>query len=95
LYPTPSILPPNADRLTHRHPSAPQGFVQQALFARKPSQDVVALLDAVAADVRPNSVRIALEAIAAADLRHVLPQIEVPTLLVWGELDALPAERGA
>ena len=62
--------------------------MQQALFARKPSQDVVALLDAVAADVRPNSVRIALEAIAAADLRHVLPQIEVPTLLVWGELDA-------
>ncbi len=52
------------------------------LFAGKPSQDVVALLDAVAADVRPNSVRIALEAIAAADLRHVLPRIEVPTLLV-------------
>jgi pimeloyl-ACP methyl ester carboxylesterase len=58
------------------------------LFAGKPPEDVVALLDAVAADVRLNSVEIALEAIAAADLRHVLPRITVPTLLVWGELDA-------
>jgi pimeloyl-ACP methyl ester carboxylesterase len=58
------------------------------LFAGKPPEDVVALLDAVAADVRLNSVEIALETIAAADLRHVLPRITVPTLLVWGELDA-------
>jgi pimeloyl-ACP methyl ester carboxylesterase len=47
------------------------------LFAGKPSEDVVALLDAVAADVRPHSVRIALEAIAAADVRHMLPRVEV------------------
>ena len=46
------------------------------------------LLDAVAADVRPESVRVALGAIAAADLRDVLPRVAVPTLLVWGELDA-------
>ena len=45
------------------------------------------LLDAVAADVRPESVRVALGAIAAADLRDVLPRVSVPTLLVWGELD--------
>jgi pimeloyl-ACP methyl ester carboxylesterase len=58
------------------------------LFAGKPPRDVKALLDAVAADVRPESVRVALGAIAEADLRDVLPRIAVPTLLVWGELDA-------
>jgi pimeloyl-ACP methyl ester carboxylesterase len=58
------------------------------LFAGEPPHNVVELLDAVAADVRPESVRVALGAIAEADLRDVLPRIAVPTLLVWGELDA-------
>jgi pimeloyl-ACP methyl ester carboxylesterase len=58
------------------------------LFAGEPPRDVMELLDAVAAAVRPESVRVALGAIAEADLRDVLPRIAVPTLLVWGELDA-------
>jgi pimeloyl-ACP methyl ester carboxylesterase len=58
------------------------------LFAGEPTEDADALLDAVAADVRPESVRVALGAIAEADLRDVLPRIAVPTLLVWGERDA-------
>ncbi len=57
------------------------------LFAAKPPRDLIALLDAVAADVRPNSLKNALSAMAQADLRDVLPRIAVPTLLVWGELD--------
>ncbi len=57
------------------------------LFAGEPPRDVVELLDAVAAGVRRESVRVALSAIAKADLRDVLPGIAVPTLLVWGELD--------
>jgi pimeloyl-ACP methyl ester carboxylesterase len=57
------------------------------LFAGEPPRDVVELLDAVAADVRPQSVRVALRAMVDADLRDVLPQIAVPTLLVWGERD--------
>ena len=64
------------------HPTVP------GLFAGEPPRDVMDLLDAVAADVRPESVRVALEAIAETDLRDVLPGIAVPTLLVWGELDA-------
>jgi pimeloyl-ACP methyl ester carboxylesterase len=63
------------------HPTLP------GLFAGEPPRDVSELLDAVAADVRPESVRVALGAIAEADLRDVLPGITVPTLLVWGELD--------
>jgi pimeloyl-ACP methyl ester carboxylesterase len=64
------------------HPTFP------GLFAGEPPRDVIELLDAVAADVRRESVRVALGAIAEADLRDVLPGIAVPTLLVWGELDA-------
>jgi pimeloyl-ACP methyl ester carboxylesterase len=58
------------------------------LFAGEPPDGVGELLDAIAADVRPESVRVALAAIAEADLRDVLPGIAVPTLLVWGERDA-------
>ena len=57
------------------------------LFAGEPPADVIELLDAVAADVRRESLRAALAAMAEADLRDVLPSIAVPTLLLWGELD--------
>jgi pimeloyl-ACP methyl ester carboxylesterase len=58
------------------------------LFAAEPPGDVIELLDAVAADVRRESVRVAVAAMAGADLRDVLSSIAVPTLLLWGELDA-------
>lgn len=58
------------------------------LFAGEPPAESVALLRAMAADVRPESMRIALSLMAEADLRDVLTTIAVPTLLVWGELDA-------
>jgi pimeloyl-ACP methyl ester carboxylesterase len=58
------------------------------LFAGAPPREVTELLDAIAADVRPDSFRVVLGAMAEADLRDVLPRIAVPTLLLWGELDA-------
>jgi pimeloyl-ACP methyl ester carboxylesterase len=42
----------------------------------------------MAADVRPESLRTALRVMAEADQRDLLPRITVPTLLIWGELDA-------
>jgi pimeloyl-ACP methyl ester carboxylesterase len=57
------------------------------LFAGDPPAEFVPLLDDVAADVRPGSLRIQLSLIAEADQSDVLPQIAVPTLLIWGELD--------
>jgi pimeloyl-ACP methyl ester carboxylesterase len=45
------------------HPTFP------GLFAGEPPRDVIELLAAVAADVRPESVRVGLGAIAEADLR--------------------------
>ena len=58
------------------------------LFAGEPPAEFVPLLEAMAADVRPESMRTALLVMAEADQRDLLPRIAVPTLLIWGELDA-------
>jgi pimeloyl-ACP methyl ester carboxylesterase len=58
------------------------------LFAGDPPQEFVRLLEAMAADVRPESMKTALLVMAEADQRDLLPDIAVPTLLIWGELDA-------
>jgi pimeloyl-ACP methyl ester carboxylesterase len=58
------------------------------LFAGGPPARFVPLLEAMAADVRPESMRTALLVMAEADQRDLLPRIAVPTLLIWGELDA-------
>ena len=58
------------------------------LFAGDPPAGFVPLLEAIARDVRPQSMSTALEVMSQADQRDVLPEISVPTLLIWGELDA-------
>jgi pimeloyl-ACP methyl ester carboxylesterase len=58
------------------------------LFAGEPPPEFVPLLESMAADVRPESMRTALDIMAEADQRDLLPRIAVPTLLIWGELDA-------
>jgi len=62
--------------------------VLPGLFAGEPPPEFLALLEAMAADVRPESMRTALLVMAEADQRDLLPRIAVPTLLIWGELDA-------
>ena len=57
------------------------------LFAGDPPVEFVPLLQQIAADVRPDSLRTQLFVMAEADHRDLLPRI-VPTLLIWGELDA-------
>jgi pimeloyl-ACP methyl ester carboxylesterase len=57
-------------------------------FAGGPPTEFVPLLESMAADARPESMRTALSVMAEADQRDLLPRIDVPTLLVWGELDA-------
>jgi pimeloyl-ACP methyl ester carboxylesterase len=57
------------------------------LFAAGPPARFAALLEEIADAVRPGNLVAVLEA-ADADLRDLLPEIEVPTLLIWGELDA-------
>ena len=58
------------------------------LFAGEPPAEFVSLLEEIAAAVRPESLRKQLFLMAETDQRDLLPQIAVPTLLVWGELDA-------
>lgn len=58
------------------------------LFAGDPPREFVPLLEEIAAGVRPESLRAQLAAMAEADQRDLLPRIAVPTLLIWGELDA-------
>ena len=62
--------------------------VLPGLFAGDPPAEFLPLLEAMTADVRPESMRTALSAMAEADQRDLLPRIAVPTLLIWGELDA-------
>jgi pimeloyl-ACP methyl ester carboxylesterase len=57
------------------------------LFAGDPPAEFASLLEEIAADVRPASLARQLSIMAETDQRDLLPQIVVPTLLIWGELD--------
>ncbi len=58
------------------------------LFADGPPAQFVPLLEEIAGDVRPASLGTQVHMMAEADQRDLLPRITVPTLLIWGELDA-------
>jgi pimeloyl-ACP methyl ester carboxylesterase len=58
------------------------------LFAGEPPAQVRTLLEEIAGTVRPDSLERAVLVMAEADQRDLLPRIVVPTLLIWGELDA-------
>ena len=57
------------------------------LFAGDAPRAFAPLLAELAAGARRESLATQLAAMAEADLRVLLPQIAVPTLLVWGEQD--------
>lgn len=57
------------------------------LFGAEPAGDVVSLMEAIAAEVRPETMELELGIMAETDLSGLLPHITVPTLLLWGELD--------
>jgi pimeloyl-ACP methyl ester carboxylesterase len=58
------------------------------LFAGDPPAEFLPLLEEIAAGVRRESLIRQLLVMAEADKRELLPRIAVPTLLIWGELDA-------
>lgn len=58
------------------------------LFAAEPPAELEPLLRELSAAVRPATLGPQLELMARADLRDQLADVAVPTLLVWGELDA-------
>jgi pimeloyl-ACP methyl ester carboxylesterase len=58
------------------------------LFASDPPAEFVPLLEEMAVAARPESLGTQLVVMAETDQRDLLPSISVPTLLIWGELDA-------
>ncbi|MFF8835628.1 alpha/beta fold hydrolase [Streptomyces sp. NPDC015130] len=58
------------------------------LYAAGPPERFAALLDAMTRAVRPETMVAQLALMAEADETDLLPQITVPTLLLWGERDA-------
>ena len=57
------------------------------LFSGSASDEMINEATAILSDFHPVGMRAMLKAFAEADLRDVLPHIEVPTLLLYGEAD--------
>ena len=75
----------------HQKFSAPPGEFDPTLpglFASEPPATVRSLFETMAADVQPASMQKALLIQAETDQRDLLTRIDIPTLLIWGELDA-------
>ena len=49
--------------------------------------EIIDELASIIAELHPAATRIALRAFAEADLRGVLPQVDIPTLMLYGERD--------
>lgn len=64
------------------------GAMFPGLFADDPPAEFVPLLAAIAGNVRPDTLSRELFIMAETDLSELLPHISVPTLLIWGQLDA-------
>ncbi len=58
------------------------------LFAGDPPAEFLTLLERISADVRPESLGKQVAIMAETDQRDLLPRIAIPTLLIWGALDA-------
>lgn len=57
------------------------------MFSESAPQDMIDEIMSIMSDVHPVGHRVELSAFAEADLRDVLPRIEVPTLLLYGDAD--------
>ena len=81
-------------RMLEAPPSGPRLPVA-GLFAGEPPAHAARLLEEIAAGARRDSLAVALGEMAQADLSGVLPEIAVPTLLIWGEGDVRSTLRVA
>jgi pimeloyl-ACP methyl ester carboxylesterase len=68
----------------------PRDFILKYLpgmFSEFPSQEIQEQLAAIMADFHPGGFRLMATGLAQADTRDLLPNIRVPTLLIWGDAD--------
>jgi pimeloyl-ACP methyl ester carboxylesterase len=63
-----------------------RGFIPSLLTDRAPAEMIDELV-AIMSDFHPAGCRPMLHAMAEADLRDVLPRIDIPTLLLYGDAD--------
>ena len=59
----------------------------RTLLTDRARGDMVDELTSIVSEFHPAAMRVAIRAFAEADLRDVLPDIDVPTLLLYGEED--------
>jgi pimeloyl-ACP methyl ester carboxylesterase len=59
----------------------------RGLFSKAMPADRAAELQAIMSEIRPIGTRVMAYSLADADLRDVLPRIDVPTLLLYGDAD--------
>jgi len=57
------------------------------MFSDSPTQEQGEELASIMADFHPVGFKLMAQALAIADTRKLLPNIQVPTLLVWGGAD--------
>ena len=70
--------------------SGPDQFVRAmnpTLFPRSADPEKVAAFGAIMAEFHPRGFSVMARSLAEADLREVLPRVDVPTLLLYGEDD--------
>lgn len=59
----------------------------ETFFSKDPPPEIVYEAVSIVSDLHPAATRVAMQAFAEADLRDVLPRINVPTLVLCGEDD--------
>jgi pimeloyl-ACP methyl ester carboxylesterase len=87
---SPDEIATRVDRIRTELRQPPDEWIASYLpsfFAGPVAPDVLDAMVTVMRDVRPAGMLAMMEAFAAADLRHVLPDIDVPTLLLYGGAD--------
>ena len=65
----------------------------RTLLTEDASEEMVAELMTIASEIHPAGTRSAMRAFAEADLRDVLPRVDVPTLLLYGDNDVRAPEE--
>jgi pimeloyl-ACP methyl ester carboxylesterase len=68
-------------------PSDFVGNYLPGMFSESPSPEIQEYLAMIMADFHPLGFRLMANALAHADTRDLLPNIRVPTLLIWGDAD--------
>jgi pimeloyl-ACP methyl ester carboxylesterase len=58
------------------------------MFSQSPTRGIRDELASIMSDFHPLGFRLMATALAYADTRDLLPNIHVPTLLIWGDADA-------